>query len=80
MPLRERDKASKEMYRNCSRRTYHRLLSFFVQLHGTQAVSNEKRKMEQVLNRLSKIVRVDNEVEQINGLLVNQKFGDLRSC
>lgn len=36
--------------------------------------------MEEVLNRLSKIVRVDNEVEQIDGLLVNQKFGDLRSC
>ena len=48
------------------KRTYERLLRVFIVLKGNFPVADEEGEVEEVLDRLPKVVRVDDEFEQVH--------------
>ena len=48
------------------KRTYERLLRVFIVLKGNFPVADEEGKVEYILDGLSKVFRVDDELEQVD--------------
>lgn len=54
-------------------------LSIFLDFERTFAISDQEREVKQVLDRLRKIVRVDDESEKIHGaILFHEQVSDLK--